>query len=96
MARAKVQSASSKGTPPCSSSTRCMVWSITSFTRLFDTAEKTLKPTSVPVIMAAPRATSLTRSTSSSMATRYDRTAETFFGYIDITSIRLWLLHLST
>lgn len=30
------------------------------------------------------------------VATRYDRTAESFLGFIDITSIRLWLRHLST
>lgn len=29
-------------------------------------------------------------------ATRYDKTAESFLGSIDITSIRLWLRHLST
>lgn len=29
-------------------------------------------------------------------ATRYDKTAECFLGFIDITSIRLWLRHLST
>jgi transposase len=29
-------------------------------------------------------------------ATRYDKTAESFLGFIDITSIRLWLRHLST
>ncbi|MFY0311684.1 transposase [Leisingera sp. D0M16] len=29
-------------------------------------------------------------------ATRYDKTAESFPGFIDITSIRLWLRHLST
>lgn len=28
--------------------------------------------------------------------TRYDKTAESFLGFIDITSIRLWLRHLST
>ena len=31
-----------------------------------------------------------------SVATRYDKTAESFLGFIDITSIRLWLRHLST
>ena len=30
------------------------------------------------------------------VATRYDKTAESFLGPIDITSIRLWLRHLST
>jgi transposase len=30
------------------------------------------------------------------VATRYDKTAESFIGFIDITSIRLWLRHLST
>lgn len=30
------------------------------------------------------------------VATRYDKTAESFPGCIDITSIRLWLRHLST
>jgi transposase len=30
------------------------------------------------------------------VATRYDETAESFFGFIDITSIRLCLRHLST
>ena len=45
-----------------------MARSITSFTRLFDTAEKTWKATSVPVISAAPRATSFTRSTRASMS----------------------------
>ncbi len=30
------------------------------------------------------------------VATRYDKTAESFLGYIDITSIRIWLRHLST
>lgn len=30
------------------------------------------------------------------VATRYDKTAESFVGFIDITSIRLWLRHLST
>jgi len=30
------------------------------------------------------------------LATRYDKTAESFLGSIDITSIRLWLRHLST
>ena len=30
------------------------------------------------------------------VATRYDKTAESFLGYIDITSIRLWFRHLST
>ena len=30
------------------------------------------------------------------VATRYDKTAERFLGFIDITSIRLWLRHLST
>ncbi len=29
-------------------------------------------------------------------ATRYDKTAESFLGFIDITSIRLWIRHLST
>ena len=28
------------------------------------------------------------------VATRYDKTAESFLGFIDITSIRLWLRHL--
>ncbi len=30
------------------------------------------------------------------VATRYDKTAESFLGFIDITSIRVWLRHLST
>lgn len=30
------------------------------------------------------------------VATRYDKTAESFLGFIDITSIRIWLRHLST
>ena len=30
------------------------------------------------------------------VATRYDKTAESFLGFIDITSIRLWARHLST
>lgn len=30
------------------------------------------------------------------VATRYDKTAESFLGFVDITSIRLWLRHLST
>jgi transposase len=30
------------------------------------------------------------------VATRYDKTANSFMGFIDITSIRLWLRHLST
>ena len=30
------------------------------------------------------------------VATRYDKTAESFLGFIDITSIRLWLRYLST
>lgn len=30
------------------------------------------------------------------VATRYDKTAVSFLGFIDITSIRLWLRHLST
>ena len=30
------------------------------------------------------------------VATRYDKTAESFLGFIDVTSIRLWLRHLST
>ncbi|MCV6591461.1 MAG: transposase, partial [Silicimonas sp.] len=30
------------------------------------------------------------------VATRYDKTAESFLGFIDITSIRLWLRHLTT
>ncbi|MCV6591820.1 MAG: IS5 family transposase [Silicimonas sp.] len=30
------------------------------------------------------------------VATRYDKTAESFLGFIDFTSIRLWLRHLST
>jgi transposase len=30
------------------------------------------------------------------VATRYDKTAESFLGFIDIVSIRLWLRHLST
>lgn len=29
------------------------------------------------------------------VATRYDKTAESFLGFVDITSIRLWLRHLS-
>ena len=30
------------------------------------------------------------------VATRYDKTAESYLGFIDITSIRLWVRHLST
>lgn len=30
------------------------------------------------------------------VATRYDKTAESFLGFMDITSIRLWLRYLST
>ena len=30
------------------------------------------------------------------IATRYDKTAQSFLGFIDITSIRLWIRHLST
>jgi len=30
------------------------------------------------------------------VATRYDKTAESFLGFIDIASIRLWIRHLST
>ena len=30
------------------------------------------------------------------VATRYDKTAKSFLGFMDITSIRLWLHHLST
>ena len=30
------------------------------------------------------------------VATRYDKTAESFLGFSDITSIRLWVRHLST
>jgi len=30
------------------------------------------------------------------VATRYDKTADSFLGLIDITSIHLWLRHLST
>ena len=30
------------------------------------------------------------------VATRYDKTAKSFLSFIDITSIRLWLRHLST
>jgi transposase len=30
------------------------------------------------------------------VATRYDKTAESFLGFINITSIRLWLRYLST
>jgi len=30
------------------------------------------------------------------VATRYNKTAESFLAFIDITSIRLWLRHLST
>ena len=30
------------------------------------------------------------------VATRHDKTAQSFLGFIDITSIRLWLRHLST
>lgn len=30
------------------------------------------------------------------VVTRYDKTAESYLGFIDITSIRLWLRHLST
>jgi len=28
------------------------------------------------------------------VATRYDKTAESFLGFIDIVSIRLWIRHL--
>ena len=30
------------------------------------------------------------------VATRYDKTAESYLAFIDLTSIRLWLRHLST
>ena len=30
------------------------------------------------------------------VATRYDKIAESFLGFIDITSIRIWVCHLST
>ena len=30
------------------------------------------------------------------VATRYDKTAESFLGFVDIASIRLWLSHVST
>ena len=30
------------------------------------------------------------------VATRYDKTAKSYLGFIDITSIRLWVRHLST
>ncbi len=30
------------------------------------------------------------------VATRYDKTAESYLGFIDVTSIRLWVRHLST
>ncbi|ETD02301.1 transposase [Rhodobacter capsulatus R121] len=30
------------------------------------------------------------------LATRYDKTADSFLGFIDIACIRLWLRHLST
>jgi transposase len=30
------------------------------------------------------------------VATRYDKTAESFLGFIDTTAISLWLSHLST
>ena len=30
------------------------------------------------------------------VATRYDKTAKSFLGFIDIASIRLWVRHLST
>ena len=30
------------------------------------------------------------------VATRYDKTAESYLGFVDITSIRLWFRHLST
>ncbi len=30
------------------------------------------------------------------IATRYDKTAESFLGFVDITSIRLWIWNLST
>jgi len=29
-------------------------------------------------------------------ATRYDKTAESFLAFIDVTSIRVWIRHLST
>lgn len=29
------------------------------------------------------------------LATRYDKTADSFLGFLDITCIRLWLRHLS-
>lgn len=30
------------------------------------------------------------------LATRYDKTADSFLGFIDIACIRLWIRHLST
>ena len=30
------------------------------------------------------------------IATRYDKTAESYLGFVDVTSIRLWVRHLST
>lgn len=30
------------------------------------------------------------------VATRYEKTTESFLGFVDITSIRLWFRHLST
>ncbi len=30
------------------------------------------------------------------VATRYDKTAESYLGFVDITSIRLWIRHFST
>ena len=30
------------------------------------------------------------------LATRYDKTAESFLGFVDVACIRLWLRHLST
>ena len=30
------------------------------------------------------------------VATRYDKTAKSYLGFVDITSIRLWIRHLST
>jgi transposase len=30
------------------------------------------------------------------VATRYDKTAESYLGFVDLTSIRLWVRHLST
>lgn len=30
------------------------------------------------------------------VVTRYDKTAESYLGFVDVTSIRIWVRHLST